>query len=214
MSTTFSIPKDQQQKIDYQKLIIQSFGLGALKTQLYNIPTDKQTELKRDYNVPASPTKDDPIAISPVLNTPVFSNIVFMGRDYTDIYGNTQSYPSLEIQTVLFGVTQTKNVIKTAINGLDGTVKEYISQGDYVVNMQGVLVGGNGIYPRQDMNALIQICKASEPIEVESWFLQSLGIFQIVIESYDFPQEAGKYSVQSFSINAVSDRPIELILSV
>ena len=214
MSTTFSIPKGEQQTIDYKKLIIQSFGLSALKTQIYSIPKDQQTELKRDFNIPFSPTKDEPIATSSVLNTPVFSNIVFMGRDYTDIYGKTQTYPSLEIQTVLFGVTQSKNVIKTAINGLDGTVKEYISQGDYVVNIQGVLVGGNGIYPRQAMNDLIQICQASEPIEVESWFLQSLGIYQIVIEGYDFPQEAGKYSTQSFSINAVSDRPIELILSV
>jgi len=214
MSTTFSIPQGQQQIIDYQKLIIQSFGLGALKTQLYSIPPDKQTELKRDFNIPAGPTKDEPIAISPTLNTPVFSNIVFIGRDYTDIYGRTQSYPTLEIQTVLLGVTQTKNVIKTAINGLDGTVKEYISQGDYVVNIQGVLVGGNGIHPRAAMNDLIRICTASEPIEVESWYLQSLGIFQIVIEGYDLPQEVGKYGVQSFSINAVSDRPIELILSV
>src|ERR1035437_375891 len=41
----------------------------------------------------------------------------------------------------LIEVTNTRNVVTTAVAGLDGTIKEYISDGDYIINIKAKIVG-------------------------------------------------------------------------
>ena len=61
------------------------------------------------------PDKDQSDAFS-YLGTEVFSNMIINGGSYFDADGNEIAYPAIEFQTVLFTVTQTKNIIKTPRN--------------------------------------------------------------------------------------------------
>lgn len=148
------------------------------------------------------------------LGTPVISNLSIKPGSYTDIYGNIIYYPDVfsnsisknfEIDTVLFNINQSRNIVKTPIQGLDGTVKEYISDGDYIINIKGIIQGANGIYPFDDVNNFISICQAKCALNIVSDYLMSLGISNIVIESYSLPQDMGSQSQQVFELNCLSD---------
>jgi hypothetical protein len=51
---------------------------------------------------------------------------------------------------------------------------------------------------------------ANIAISVVSWYLQNLDVSSIVVKDYEIAQEAGGYSFQNFSINALSDTPTEI----
>lgn len=164
-------------------------------------------------NVPFTPTHDKGIKTS-ALGTPVISNLAIKAGNYTDIYGNVIYYPDVasfnnqqtfEIDTVLFNINQSRNIVKTPIQGLDGTVKEYISDGDYIINIKGIIQGANGVYPADEVDALISICNAKCALTIVSDYLTSLGITNIVIESYSLPQDMGSQSQQVFELNCLSD---------
>ena len=74
------------------------------------------------------------------LGTPVFSNIVFEPGSFIPLDGGDPiSYQGIDLDTVLITVSQGKNIITTNIQGKSGTVKEYVSDSDFIINVQGVL---------------------------------------------------------------------------
>jgi len=152
---------------------------------------------------------DYPIATSS-LGTPVYTNIVFKGSTYTNSVGKQSSFADVELQTVLLHVSQAKKIIRTEIQGRDGTVKEYIGMDDYHITINAIINGINGHYPIEDIAPLKQMLDAPVTIDVACNYLLMLGIQSVVVESYAFEQEAGMYSQQKVSINCISDTPIIL----
>ena len=230
MATRLNIPQTAEQIKNTSNLIIQTFGLGALKTGIY-IPAINAAELKANTisdfnkyanNLPVTPEIDaynhEDFSYLPSykskLGTPVMSDL--------DIDPKKESgLPRIQIPTVLFTINQKKNIISTAVQGRNGTVKEYISDGDFNINVKGVLVGDNGKYPKlgfastsiggvSSVDYLISLFQINKSLEVNSWFLRQFNIYNIVITDYNFPQNEGEYSVQPFEFNAISDVPFEL----
>lgn len=152
------------------------------------------------------------------LNTAVFSNLIFepdpqtgSTGTFTDIDGNDQSFSGLRIDTVLFQVAQSKNIVKTSVQGFNGTVKEYTSDGDFEINVVGSIVGSNpNEYPETDVQTFVKLMSIPESLEITSEFLGIFGITDVVVESYSLAQTAGFRNVQPFTIRMLSDRPIEL----
>lgn len=128
---------------------------------------------------------------------------------------------NIRVDTALFTVNQAKRIVKTAVQGRDGDVKEYISLGDYSISCSGMLLAQSGKNPKEvtDQNKvttgqLISIFKKKNSLKVNSWFLNMFGIYDVVIEEFNFNQNAGEYSVQPFSISMCSDTPFELIIDL
>ncbi|KAA2242800.1 hypothetical protein F0L74_09740 [Chitinophaga agrisoli] len=117
------------------------------------------------------------------------------------------------MQTVLVTVAQSKKIIVTDIQGRDGTVKEYIGMGDYEVTINGIITGSNQHYPIDETHALKQMLDAPVPLVAVSWYLQNLDVYNLVVRDYAFAQEPGGYSRQLFTINCLSDTPIELLIT-
>ena len=108
-----------------------------------------------------------------------------------------------------------KNIIKTAIQGRNGTVKEYISDGDYDITLRGMLTSQNASqYPLEEFNRLLKLCELNEALTIVSDYIQLFGIYDIVIDSSSFPQREGFQNTQLFELKCVSDKPIELIENV
>lgn len=154
-------------------------------------------------------SKDEIIATS-LMNTPVYDNLIFKAGSYTDLQGNVIEYPELRIDNVILEVTQKKLIKKTEIQGRNGTIKEYISMGDYEISIRGSLQNFNSdeqtLWPIDLVTTLEKICRAERSIRIESKFLsQIFEIFDIVIESYSIPQVEGLRNLQPFTISAVSD---------
>ncbi|RTL60725.1 MAG: hypothetical protein EKK37_00795 [Sphingobacteriales bacterium] len=110
-------------------------------------------------------------------------------------------------------VSQQKNILKTAIEGRDGTIKEFVGMGDYEIEISGTIDGANGVYPQDEvfvLKRMLDVNDATIPIQIINQFLNTLDIYSIVIESYNLPQAPGGISYQLYSINAISTAPIEL----
>tara|TARA_R110002126_G_scaffold89252_1_gene213376 strand:- start:2617 stop:3246 length:630 start_codon:yes stop_codon:yes gene_type:complete len=192
-------------------LILRGFGLQNLKTKLYDTVLGEEDQ--------------DPQAGVSYLGTPVFMNIEFLPSSYIDKFGKTVEYGdivvnsdddfSFKIDTVLVDVTVVKNVVKTNIQGVNGSVKEYISQGDYEIKLRGALVSENGLkYPELEVKQLREYMEVQSAVGIASRFLNDVfNVHNIVIESATFPQAEGTENVQLFEINAISDEPVELTVT-
>lgn len=219
MATRLNIPETKEQTLDTAGLVIKTFGLGALKTLVYKPAIDKNSfkpinDNPYDNKIPTPPEQDSPKTHPYLPQYPSFLNTaVFSDLDLTAISVAGQTI-SVNIPTVLFTVTQTKNIITTPIQGRNGTVKEYISDGDYKINMKGVITNSNGKYPQfkidkglTTVNDLFQMCQLNKSLTVNSWYLWQFCIYELVITDFEFPQLEGQYSSQPFEINAISDTP-------
>jgi hypothetical protein len=180
--------------------------------RLFNIPKTVRIVNESDFEVPQGTPGDKEIGKSQ-LGTPVFCNLEFLSESYETQPGFQTDTPNLKLEAVLVTVVQPKRIIKTAIDGRDGNVKEYIGMDDYQVQINGVITGSNGVYPADEVARLKRIIDAPVPIGVASRYLNNLGINLIVIENCEWLQEAGSYSYQAFSISCVSDIPQEIRLS-
>ncbi|MBB4117861.1 hypothetical protein GGR32_000133 [Mesonia hippocampi] len=87
-----------------------------------------------------------------------------------------------------------------------GTVKEFISSGDYQIKIEGVcIIPGQKNYPEEQVKAVIDLCERNEALEVDNDITDLFGIYKLVIKDYGFGNMQGKPYSQSFYINAVSD---------
>jgi hypothetical protein len=145
------------------------------------------------------------------LGTPVIIDLSFKSVSYTDFLSNKIiQTDDITLQTVLCTISRPTSIVKTQIQGKAGSVKEYISKDDYAITINGIIPGQNGQYPQSEVISLHEMLEAPVAIPVVSRFLNAIGIFNIVVEDYAMPQTAGGISKQEFTINAVSDEPLEL----
>lgn len=148
--------------------------------------------------------------------TPYASDIEFQAGKYINSEGQTIEYQGILLYDMIMVVNQTKNIVKTPVQGRAGSFKEYISDGDFNVTITGKLSPPDKesvyIYPEDAMNTLIELCKVQDSIAVVCKYLQRFSIYNLVIESYDLPQTEGSHTIQAFTLNCLSDEPVELIL--
>ena len=156
----------------------------------------------------------DPVVAESYLGTPVLSNIVFKPGSYEQ-NGEIIQYEGLTINTVLITASMSKNIVITPVAGRPGTVKEYISKGDYVITINGAIVNetGGAAYPKEDMKRLIALMDVPEALDFTSEYLDLFGSMDLVITNFTPPQAKGQRNMQVFTIGAVSDNPIELQLN-
>ena len=146
------------------------------------------------------------------LGTPVFDVLEIQPGTYRR--GDQQiQYPGFSLGTVIMNVSQSKNIVRTPIIGRAGTVKEYISQGDFEISIQGGIYSEDRKYPEQDVEEMVRVLNAPVSLEVSSRFLSLFGIQQIVVNNYQFIQKEGYETVQFFQIGALSDEPISLVIN-
>lgn len=100
----------------------------------------------------------------------------------------------------------TKNIVSTAINGLNGTIKEWIAEGDVAINVEVTLLGEGSQYPTEKVERLTALLRKNESLQIENETLNNVyGVERIVITSWGItPTKAFNY--QTISFNAVSDK--------
>lgn len=147
------------------------------------------------------------------LGTAIYEQVTFGGtnqaeRSYYGIDGNIYTVPSMTFDAVLIDVSFPRNIVKTEIQGRNGTVKEYIGEGDPNITFRGVITGKNGQRPSVEIANLKEMIKAPISIPVISNYLNSLDIYYVVFEERSLSLEEGGYSYQAFSLSAIGDSPL------
>lgn len=156
------------------------------------------------------------------LGTPVFSNLEIPEGLYIDNQGNTINFNGIRFDTALMSVTLEKNIVRTAINGLNGTVKQFISLGDYSVDVQAIVIGQTdannsgfdvretNTVPETEIRKLNKILQVPQEIEIISEFLDFFDISTVVMTGGNVTQREGYRDSVFANFGLLSDTPIEL----
>lgn len=204
------IPKVTERQVG----MIAARSTGQIITQISNAAQINPRQ--NDYlgRIDAPPERDEPLfGRKTAFGTPVWVEITFGSVTYLDNAGNTVTTPKVSFQSILVDISFPRNIVKTEIVGRNGTVKEYIGEGDAQITFRGVIVGQNGHYPQEQLAEMMNVIKAPVAIPVFSIHLQTMGIDSVVFEERSFQQEQGGYSYQAFSVQAISDTPHEIQIS-
>lgn len=227
--------------------IAPGIGIRLLKTAAFGKAQDSLL-LSQHGVADIEELQEEADAIS-YLGTPILDPFTFNGGSFFELSDINKENPiafpdnrgadgiGLTIPNMIIEVNQTKNIITTPIQGRDGTVKEFISRGDYMITLSGIITGkmnqetgtvlsiGNR-YPEDDVTKLITICEVPDSLSVTSTFLSMFlrnGVqgpnsgnenvipdTRVVITDYSIPQQIGVRDHQIFTINMLSDTPINL----
>ncbi len=115
----------------------------------------------------------------------------------------------LVMNDAIVAISRAKNIVTTQMVGMNGTVKEYINDGDYSLNIVvGVAAVRDGVivdeYPKEGLEELRKFLDEKQALTVESEFLKIFDIDSIVIKSFSVSQDTAS-NYQSVSISAISD---------
>lgn len=135
----------------------------------------------------------------------------WLGRTVlTDMVVKVPDEGLLLINDVTVNVSLQKEVVKTALVGRAGTIKEYITDGDYQLSMSVGIVAtdDNGEiidqYPERAIAQLREILERPEALEVSSAFLDLFGITHMVVTGFSAKQMTHS-NRQVIEITALSD---------
>lgn len=135
----------------------------------------------------------------------------WLGRTVlTDMVVNVPDMGLLHIPDVAINVSLQKEIVKTALVGRKGTIKEYITQGDYQITMSVGVAAINDRnelidqYPEQAMSMLRKVLETDTALEVGSAFLDIFEISRIVVTNFSVKQMTYA-NRQVVEITALSD---------
>lgn len=184
------------------ELMNRFFGLGGLRIYFPDTGPQKPVNLPGFENVKVMEVPSS--EIRSILGTPIYEQVTFKtpDGDYA-----IPDWPLIEIR-------QAKLVIKTAMQGRNGTVKEFISMDDHRVIIRGLLINHNEqAMPLKQVKDLYELFKINREMTVENELLNLLGIHALVLEDIAFPAVEGFIQVQPFTLKCVSDEPLELTIT-
>lgn len=115
----------------------------------------------------------------------------------------------LVVSDAIAAVGKSKNIVRTQLVGMDGTVKEYINDGDYSINLLvGVQAVENGVmvdkYPSEGITQLRSFFDVKTPVYVFSEFLSLFDIDKVVVTGFTVRQ-ATESNYQPIEISLLSD---------
>lgn len=155
------------------------------------------------------------------MGTPVLGTFTFQAGEYNtyDTQGRIVQKSFADFlfpYATLVDFTRQMNMTQTKVLGSAGTVKEVYGLDDWTINIRGVCLTDES-RPAQKTAAeqiaeLIRWRTVADTINVAGALFNNKEIYALVIKSFSISPEAGKPSVIPFTIEAVSDEPIELVL--
>jgi len=210
MDRNFQIPPPPNPK-GQAELIAKSLGLTFIKPKFFKVDTDTIFKEQDEINLAIVDSSETLSDSRSKFGLPVFDEVLFEQLKYTDNSSNEITVPPFSMGTALCEISQSRNIVATSVAGRNGTVKEYISDGDYMISIKGVLASlYQNVAPKDSVNQLLGFCKAPVQFNVTSNFLAYFGIYSLVIKDYNFTQMEGKRNVIGFELQCLSDTPFEI----
>ena len=119
----------------------------------------------------------------------------------------------LLLEAVAMNLQVQKKIVKTAVAGRQGTVKELISTQDYKITLKGFLINRkDNNYPTEQVEKLKNIFEKNTSITIKSPLTDIFEITKVVIESLNLP-ETKHQNIQPFSMSLLSDDDFTAILN-
>lgn len=154
------------------------------------------------------PADNSPVGVSD-LGTGIMDNVVFPAGSYVDDDGVQQDYNEVRLDAVLLSKTKEKIIEISQISGRPGTVKEFVSDGDYVITLSGTISPSSPNESTQQLEADLEtLSRVPEALDINSKFLIVSGVTMVVITSIDISDTSG--DSKTIRMSMLSDREIDL----
>jgi hypothetical protein len=210
------------------RTLAKGFGLPIVKRAAF----EAQVLYKLEEQAAAVGLNQDADEGKSRFGTPVYGTVLIQEPKFSTYKFNTQTrkYDKIDfvfspsnkeiggvnymyIEGAIIEINQKRNIVKTTISGQDGTVKEFINNGDYDIKIMGFFSTVDAdIYPELETKAMNQYLTAPVSLNITNKFLNTyFNVNSIVVESFEFKQVEGMRNVQYFTINACSDLPFEVL---
>lgn len=135
---------------------------------------------------------------------------------FTEITLYKENNEKLLINDAVISISSEKNIVRTSLVGLNGTIKEYICDGDYEINLSvGIVAVDNetGLivdeYPQEGIKKIKSFLSENKSIRVSSPFLSIFDIDRIAITEFSLNQETDS-NRQTIAVRALSDKNYEI----
>lgn len=202
--SNFIFPKEQVK--DKAELVLRSAGLQLITPKFMSFPTTGLSQQQQEFELAEleSPQK--------AFGQPIFDNIFIEAVNYIEPQTNQRrSIRQQYLSTALIEVNLPKNIVKTQVQGRNGTVKEYISNDDYQITINGAVISPYpDVPPSQEVQVLRELAEAPVSVQMYSNFLGYFKIVTVVIESFTARQIEGTRNAIGFTMQCVSDEPFEI----
>ena len=130
------------------------------------------------------------------LGNALFDDLTFRAGNYRELDGTIIQYDELRLESVRFVVSQAKNIVRTAISGRDGTVKEYNNTGDFIIKCVASMSNLTPTFPREQVDGFVAIAKSPEAVPVISKILNDIfDINNVIISDYNLDPGNGAGNV-------------------
>ncbi len=108
--------------------------------------------------------------------------------------------------------SRAKNLTQTHVLGDTGTIKEMFGFDDWHIKIKGLCLDEPERSAYDQLEALLDWEEVADGIDVSGALFADKQIYNIVIKSIDVQSLQGKPGVVPFTIDAVSDEALELVL--
>lgn len=169
----------------------------------------------KQFIIPNTGTPEDAVIAKSFLGTPVYSRVVLKRSIDTTINNDIAGQDYIKLDNAIITVTQNKNLVLTPVQGRNGTVKEYISDGDYQISIKCQITSNYAYkFPQEEIDYLTDLLQIPNEIVIDSDFINLFGVTYAVVQDYNFGQVEGSRGRVDFTCNLLSDEPIEIDLGI
>jgi hypothetical protein len=150
-----------------------------------------------------------------ILGTPIISNIVLGDSintifNFIDFDGSVKQANSINLECCLITLSRQKNIVETILEGRDGVVSQFISNGAYKIDITCIIATTDNSWPSSIMKDLDSIFTIPDSIPITSDLLNLFNIHSMIIKDHNMTQEEGYYNQQTITFSGISDNPINL----
>jgi hypothetical protein len=195
------------------------FNHPAILPKGYELSDEQKAQFPNYEDVRLLPAEESRIISA--FGTPVLGDITFEAGWYNIYNKLTGAIEKKECDkytlpySCIVDFSRENNVITTPVLGGTGTVKELYGIGDWDITIRGIAFNGDSVgnsAHEQINDHLIKWADLCDSIEVSGAVFLKKGINRIVIKSIDIQPIEAKWNVIPFTIQAISDEPIELTI--
>jgi len=208
MAKTFQPPKVGKLLGNQAILMVPSVGTAILKPKLFRpnvkIMGEEGLAFQGDVGQYGYDKKS-------LFGTPIYDIVTFQAFSYTDENGTEVNNAAFDLELAIIEIYKPRNIVKTQVMGRNGTIKEYMSDDDYQINITGTFLNKYAYRsPEELMRYFDQITKAPIELKVVSNFLSYFDIYTLVIENSKIKQREGSRNIVDYELQCCSETPFEI----
>ena len=190
------------------KQILRGAGIALLKPKFFVVDSAKIAVEDETYQESEQIGYD---SISSLFSTPVWDTLRLTSNSYVDANGATVPQISLFFEIALMEVYNERNIVITEVAGKNGSIKEYMSDGDYTIKIRGMITSKYSNRPPVEiLSSWNAVTSSPLALDVESNFLNNFGIYNLVITRPSIKQIEGARNGWNFELDCISDTPFNL----